>query len=334
VLQHAGFDAEVESFKQINVGTGQVGQNVRFNLSYQRGQGPQSIIGKFISDDSSSRQAGISSNTYIKEVRFYQLLQPTVDIQTPMVYFTDIEPSSHDFCLMMEDLYPAKQGDQIQGCDVNRATLALKQLAKLHGPRWGDTTLAQIDWLLPASDNPLESAREMWDKCWPGFLERYAHALSAAQITMVKRYSKYLLNRSEPYSGALTITHGDYRLDNMLFDGASPLTVVDWQTLSLGPGASDVAYFLGTSLPSSLRISYEKQLLKDYHAALSEYQISAYSFEDCWNEYRRFSLSGLHMAVIASMIVGRTERGDEMFLAMARRSTQMALDLDAGEFFG
>jgi hypothetical protein len=35
------------------------------------------------------------------------------------------------------------------------------------------------------------------------------------------------------------------------------------------------------------------------------------------------------MAVFASMMVGRTDRGDEMFMAMANRSAQMAADLDA-----
>jgi hypothetical protein len=35
------------------------------------------------------------------------------------------------------------------------------------------------------------------------------------------------------------------------------------------------------------------------------------------------------MAVVASMIVKQTERGDEMFLAMANRHAQHADDLDS-----
>ena len=37
----------------------------------------------------------------------------------------------------------------------------------------------------------------------------------------------------------------------------------------------------------------------------------------------------LIMAIFASMMVGPTERGDAMFMAMANRSAQMAADLDA-----
>jgi hypothetical protein len=35
------------------------------------------------------------------------------------------------------------------------------------------------------------------------------------------------------------------------------------------------------------------------------------------------------MAIFASMMVGPTDRGDAMFMAMANRSAQMAADLDA-----
>ena len=38
------------------------------------------------------------------------------------------------------------------------------------------------------------------------------------------------------------------------------------------------------------------------------------------------------MAVVASMIVGESERGDEMFVAMATRHTAHALDHDSLEF--
>ena len=38
------------------------------------------------------------------------------------------------------------------------------------------------------------------------------------------------------------------------------------------------------------------------------------------------------MAILASMIVGRTDRGDEMFVVMANRHASQVVDLDAVEF--
>ncbi|MFM8014947.1 MAG: hypothetical protein ACKPCO_02560 [Actinomycetota bacterium] len=53
------------------------------------------------------------------------------------------------------------------------------------------------------------------------------------------------------------------------------------------------------------------------------------SFDDAWLEYRKFTFAGFVMAVVASMIVKQTDRGDEMFLAMANRHAQHAVDLDS-----
>ena len=53
-----------------------------------------------------------------------------------------------------------------------------------------------------------------------------------------------------------------------------------------------------------------------------------YTFDECWLEYRRHGYASLIMAIAASMLVGRTERGDRMFMAMADRSAQLARDVD------
>jgi len=44
------------------------------------------------------------------------------------------------------------------------------------------------------------------------------------------------------------------------------------------------------------------------------------------DDYCRSSVAGFLMGVTAAMVVERTDRGDDMFLAMARRSAAMVLD--------
>ena len=56
------------------------------------------------------------------------------------------------------------------------------------------------------------------------------------------------------------------------------------------------------------------------------------SFDEFWDAYRRFTWSGFVMAVLASMIVGQTDRGDEMFVTMANRHASQVVDLEAVEF--
>jgi hypothetical protein len=66
-----------------------------------------------------------------------------------------------------------------------------------------------------------------------------------------------------------------------------------------------------------------------YHDGLLAAGVDGYEWDRCWTDYRRGTYAGLVMAVAASMLVERTERGDEMFLTMAHRHARHALDLDA-----
>ena len=100
--------------------------------------------------------------------------------------------------------------------------------------------------------------------------------------------------------------------------------------MQLGVGPSDVAYFLGNAVEPEVRRSCERDLVAGYHRRLvDDYGVDDYSFDQCWDDYVRSSYASMIMAVFASMMVGRTDRGDAMFMAMANRSAQMAADLDA-----
>ncbi len=109
---------------------------------------------------------------------------------------------------------------------------------------------------------------------------------------------------------------------------APRVTVVDWQTVARGPAASDVAYFLGASLRPEDRRASERELLGLYVEELRRRGVRDLDADRFADEYRRHSTSGIVMAVVASMIVEVTARGDAMFLAMARRHAAHAIDAD------
>ena len=344
VLRHASIDATVSQFNAANVGTGQVGQNVRFELTYEEGaaqDAPASIVGKFCSEDEVSRQTGIALLNYLREVRFYQELRESLDVQTPNVLFTDINTETHEFVLLMEDLAPAEQGNQIEGCSVESVRLGLTELAKLHGPRWADERLYDLDWLSRGDAESAAAVRGLYQQLLPGYIERYGTRLSPEQQEMGEilgsRFDNYAAaNISDSGAGrrAMTVTHGDYRLDNIMFGGPYPIAVVDWQSPGIGNAGQDLAYWVGTSLLSEERRDHDKALVEHYYNELSRYDIGDYSLEQCWLDYRHFAFAGWNMAVIASMIVGQTERGDDMFMVMASRSAQMALDLNSLDILG
>ena len=112
-------DTRVVAFDASYIGTGQVGANVRYELTYDGAAGPATIVAKFSSRDAQSAATGVATLTYETEVAFDNELASTVDISRPHCYFAELEHGTANVVLVMEDLAPGEQGDQIAGCDVD-----------------------------------------------------------------------------------------------------------------------------------------------------------------------------------------------------------------------
>jgi aminoglycoside/choline kinase family phosphotransferase len=313
-----------------------MGASVRYALEWSDASRPNvaSVVCKFASPDSTSRATGLTLRTYEVEVNFYRLLARTVDIRTPGCHFADIDLATGEFVLVMEDLAPAAQGNQMVGCTTAQAALALDELAKLHAPRWGDQRLAALPWLNRNTPDALATSSLMLPALLPGFLERYAARLAPEHVDVAERLMAALAGWFADREPPFVIQHGDYRVDNMLFAtaaGGPPLTVVDWQTAVWGMPLADVAYFLGASLPTAARRAEERTLVRQYYDAVTARGACGLDWERCWRDYRKFTFAGVLMAICASMLVVQTKRGDEMFLTMARRHATHVLDVDALE---
>jgi hypothetical protein len=94
--------------------------------------------------------------------------------------------------------------------------------------------------------------------------------------------------------------------------------VVDWQTATIGIGPADIAYFCGAAMLPAVREVHERTLVGRYAAGIRAAGVEL-SGEAAWDGYVLGSAGGYLMALLASQIVERTERGDEMFAVMAER---------------
>ncbi len=341
VLRHSGAapeGASVTAFDSQAIGTGKLGENVRFTLSWSGADPeavPASVVGKFASADPTSRQAGIMTGIYVREIAFYQELASQCAMRIPTCHLAEIDLSTAEFVLMFEDITPAQQGDQVTGCSVDQAALAMEQLALLHSSFWANRVLDGREWLTPRSAEGGQGLATIYVALLPQFLEQYDDRLSdrarETAIAFAPDVGTWLSADRKPF----TLLHGDYRLENMLFGtgpDAPPLTTVDWQTVSIGPGPSDAAYFLGAGLHTEERRSHERELLETYRTGLVANGVELGASE-CWDLYRANTFAGLHMAVVASVLVGRDPRADEMFLAMAERHAAHVVDLEALSLF-
>jgi aminoglycoside/choline kinase family phosphotransferase len=303
----------------------------RIHLSYSGPtELPSTLIAKFESASESSRQASQLTRTYEIETAFYRTLASRVDVRAPQCFASHYDPDSDEFLLLLEDFAPCYQGDQISGCSPGEARVAVEELARLHGPVWNAHDLESREWLHRNTPEKRLEYCGLVKMLYPGFVDRYSNQLS--EVT--RAVGDAFIATAEPYFTFVpphfTVVHGDYRLDNILFmprpEGLQ-VGVVDFQTLSLGCGLSDLSYFIGAGLLPDDRRAHEQDLVRTYVDGISGYNIDL-SFDEAWHLYRRFTLSGFIMAVIASMLVKQTERGDAMFLAMAQRHAQQASDLD------
>ena len=324
-------DHRVDGIGVASVGTGQMVDTSRLSLTYdEAGVGPATVVGKFASADEQSRGTGLALRAYEIEVRFYREVADQVACRHPGLFFADIEPETGWFTLILDDIVGATQGDQIAACTAEVAAAALDEMAGLHAPCWERPDLAGLEWLnrnAPESDGFMAA---LVGSLLPGFLERYADDLSPEHAEVCRTFVEYLPTWMAARVGPSTASHGDFRLDNLLFQpGDARPVVVDWQTLSWAGGSYDAAYFIGGCLTTEDRRVHETDLVRHYHQALLSRGVADYSFEQLCRDIRRDTFGGVLMAIVAAMVVQRTERGDLMFLTTATRHAQHALDVDA-----
>ncbi len=330
-------DADVSGVGSERIGDGLVGLNLRVAIESSDDAAPASVVVKLPSLDETSRATGVALRNYEREVKFYDRIASTVDIRVPHCHHGSWDEASGDFVLVLEDMAPAEQGDQVAGCDVDTARAAVVELARLHAPRWGDETLHEHEFLQRRSgaDDGAQLAG-LWELFLPGFTATYAGYLDASMQRVLDAFGPRLADWVEGRSGPLAVTHGDYRLDNLLFAtsaGGPPVTAVDWQTPGHGGPVADLAYFLGAGLVPEDRRAAEAELVGDYGTALAAGGVDV-DAEWIWSQYRRDAFGGVIMAVVASQVVGGSERSEAMFAAMATRHLQHCVDLDSLDVIG
>ena len=78
---------------------------------------------------------------------------------------------------------------------------------------------------------------------WQRWSEQY-RASETSEIADMNRLIDWLGANMPPDDGRVALVHGDYRIDNMIFDAISPrlLAVLDWELSTLGHPFADLAY--------------------------------------------------------------------------------------------
>jgi hypothetical protein len=322
--------SEVRSVEVTPIGTGQTGATYRLSVGYgsEPTDLPTAYAIKLSSQDDAVRERVALG--YRSEHAFYTEVADMVRVPIPSSYHCEISDDGGDFVLLLADLAPAVQGDQIGGCIAAEAELGVRALAGLHGPTWCDPRWTDFPGLAMslASEDAIKGLGDIAVMATQITLERLGARMTAEDretaTEAMSMATRWLMADRQRFS----LMHGDYRLDNMLFDpDRTKVTVVDWQTLGVGLPARDLAYFTGTSLLPEARSRADQDLVTAYHSELLAYGITDYDRDTCWRDYRVGMLQVPLLTTLGCAFAISTERGDDMMLVMLERGCRAIREL-------
>lgn len=321
--------------ERLGEGQGFVGQIYRFTLEYDTPEdgSPRSLVVKLSSSDRGLRLLTFELNQ--TEVRFYQEIAPQVQLRTPHLYYSAADPDTSKTVLLLEDIAGARAGDNVAGGSTNEARLAVRQIAGFHAHWWESRGLQEITWL-PSITGQRLLDQKTFRRRWAIFTDKLGSRIPPSLRQAAKGFGNHAgLVKDRILRLPRTVIHGDYRLDNLFFGHAGtgfPLTVFDWQLTRVGPGPTDVAYFMAWCLEPEHRRRVEAGLLKDYHDSLVENGVRGYGFDQCQRDYRLSMFYPLVLLVTSGALLDFTsDRGGSLIAALIKRVNAAVADHRIGE---
>lgn len=255
---------------------------------------------------------------YLIELQFYKTHSRQFHVPIPECYYSYYDYYNVRFLMIMEDLSECDNGEP-EGFSPEQAFSLLSNLASLHAQFWHDTGFKADKkklwsyggyWLGDKEMSHHKSISESFDSTltnFPEILEGFpeARALRHLLAKEIERIT-HTVHAAEPK----TVIHGDYKISNIFIDmHQRPLKpyAIDWQWMGRGLCATDVAYFIYTSLslaqnkfsldpeapgasPRDKKYDYytthEMDLLKTYYNALVKHEnVQNFSFQEFEQQY-------------------------------------------------
>ena len=323
----------------IGVGIGIMGELTRVRLGYDvvEQDAPASVVVKLTSPFEANRAQGIGLGMYEAEIRFYNELASRSTVRVPRSYLAEIDPTTSDFVIVIEDLSGCTVADQLDGMTIAQAEAATSALAELHSGFW--QRVDDIDWVPSVVHERIKTFSGAWPFLWEAFSERFADRLpeggiAAGELIRDNYWDLMCTLGERPW----TLLHQDFRCDNLFFGRDAndlEVTVIDWQSIGRGPGSYDLAYLLGGSLTVANRREHEERLVRQYHDQIVERGVSGYSFDDLWTDYRRSHLVNTAVPVLTGGTMDlANDRGRQLIGTLGERHFSAVVDLRSVELIG
>ena len=274
------------------------------------------------SDLPARRAWGRTLRIFSRELAAYRLLALLGGKLSPRLYAGTATEGGANGLLLFEEIRRARNPDQLQGLGWTDLTAAARGIARIHARFWNSPSL------LRARDLPLhhymlahEVRRHLpkflrWTKLPPkdqGLFRNLPPKVEAALARLKK--------------GPLTLTHGDFRSDNIFF-GKGFVKFIDWAFASRGSGTFDLARLAGASPKKNLSLIQHVDLLNLWHAELLRHGVRNYPLHQAWQDYQDSVLLTLTIPVTNAPTLAKfSARGRRMAKLITKRFLCAAKEL-------
>jgi thiamine kinase-like enzyme len=228
------------------------------------------------------------------EVSFYTtILPPAHELPVPHCYYAEWDTDTQHAALLLADLsHSHGQRPLPLPPAVAQCERIAESLARIHAQWWNHPQLGKTLGT-PLTPDEADSSLKRLHASYPHFMEYLGDTLLPAQRSAYERIlaSSFLPRRAERLRAQQTVTliHGDAHANNLMLpnDHANGQAIlIDWHRWSIDVPLYDLAFLIALHWSAERRAALEQSLLRRYYDHLLRHGVSAYSWEDCWNDYR------------------------------------------------
>jgi hypothetical protein len=334
LTQAMGMPIDALAVQQIGGGAGFMGEVFRASLTSSAVHCPPTVIIKLPTNDPGARFIGEMMRVWEREHLCYRDVVPHMNIRVPRALVNVEEPP----CLVLEDLSPAVPGDHLVGATLDQAQRAIDLLARHHATWYDHPLLATLTWMPGLDDPGILTLADTFVVGWPQFLDRYATELPTRCLRWCEQFvggiPEWIARHADE---PITMTHGDFRLDNLFFLEDGSVAVIDWQLSMRAPGQADLVYFCANNLTVEMRRAHEDELIERYVNGLYDNGVSPETVSI--ETVRRGYTEGLLFYAVsfgASLLTidPANERGAALFDVLVRRTFAAVDDHAVGAAMG
>jgi Phosphotransferase enzyme family len=256
---------------------------------------PTQVVAKMPLDNDAARMYNGLMNFYPRESGWYRTFIDESPFRAPRAVLNIGGGETGLTLLMLERVTGCENGDILAGTTYERHAAVVETLARHHATFWGRNSLRNHSWLYDWRTPGLHAGADLMRSVWPIFHDMkpgyYPNDLKMflenGWVNDTPRWLAYC--DTLPF----TLCHGDFQLDNILFDNTTANdtghVVIDFQGCMRSFAGFDLGWYLASSLPRD-QVAFEGELLGRYRTALAAAGGPHLSHDDLMHQLALFTL--------------------------------------------